>query len=114
MLRIWGIDSKQLLSHINTMHSRSPDFRVVCGCLSEYRVYNSFYYHVKRPHAHHLLNIEAPEEQGSIRCGAGERTGTNEQTNTNPVPGADTALSSVTLANEGSSVILGTKESEEN
>lgn len=64
---------RQLLSHINTMHSRSPDFRVVCGiddCPSEYRVYNSFYYHVKRTHAHHLIPVELGEEEGSTHLGS--------------------------------------------
>lgn len=48
---------KHLLSHINRMHSRSPDFRLLCGidgCTEEYGVYNSFY-HVKRRHSKHLL-----------------------------------------------------------
>ncbi|CAI5646440.1 unnamed protein product [Oreochromis niloticus] len=94
-----ALSLRQLLSHINTMHSRSPDFRVVCGidgCPSEYRVYNSFYYHVKRTHAHHLLGVEADEEEGSTRHGlpeAGERTAPINQTN---------ASSSVT--DEGSSI----------
>uniref|UniRef100_A0AAV2LUR5 C2H2-type domain-containing protein n=1 Tax=Knipowitschia caucasica TaxID=637954 RepID=A0AAV2LUR5_KNICA len=52
------------------MHSRSPDFRLVCGidgCLREYRVYNSFYYHVKRTHTHHLFQVQAEggEEESS-------------------------------------------------
>ena len=103
---------KQLLSHINTMHSRNPDFRVVCGidgCPSEYRVYNSFYYHVKRTHAHHLLQVEAAEEEGSTRHGlpgAGERTATNDQTNASPVAEADATHSSVT--DEGSSIVIRT------
>lgn len=94
-----ALSLRQLLSHINTMHSRSPDFRVVCGidgCPSEYRVYNSFYYHVKRTHARHLLGVEADEEDGSTRHGlpgAGERTAPINQTN---------ASSSVT--DEGSSI----------
>ncbi|XP_028297234.1 uncharacterized protein LOC114459068, partial [Gouania willdenowi] len=77
------------------MHSRSPDFRVVCGidgCPSEYRVYNSFYYHVKWTHAHHLLHVEAAEEEGSISRGlpgAGERTAANDQTNARPVAEAE-------------------------
>ncbi|CAI5657729.1 unnamed protein product [Oreochromis niloticus] len=68
------------------MHSRSPDFRVVCGIddyPSEYRVYNS-YYHVKRTHTHHLLGVEADEEEGSTHHGlpgAGERTDPINQTN---------------------------------
>lgn len=40
------------------MHSRSPDIRFVCGidgCSEDFRVYNSFYHHVKRRHSHHLL-----------------------------------------------------------
>ena len=46
-----------LLSHINTAHSRSPDFHIVCGiddCSNEYRVYNSLWYHVRRAHPEHL------------------------------------------------------------
>lgn len=46
-----------LLSHINTAHSHSPDFRVVCGiddCVKEYRVYNSLWYHIRRTHSEHL------------------------------------------------------------
>ncbi|XP_061770753.1 uncharacterized protein LOC133561481 [Nerophis ophidion] len=80
---------KQLLSHINTMHSRSPDFRVVCGidgCSSEYRVYNSFYYHVKRMHAHHLLQVQETEEVGSSGQRlpeAQERTATTNRTDDN-------------------------------
>lgn len=49
---------KSLLSHINLAHSHSPDFRVKCGidgCTKEYRVYNSFWYHIKRTHSQHLL-----------------------------------------------------------
>ena len=92
---------RQLLSHINTMHSRNPDFRVVCGidgCPSEYRVYNSFYYHVKRTHVHHLLRVEAAEEEGPTRHGlpgAGEWTAANDQTNANPV--AETEGSSIVI-----------------
>lgn len=104
-----ALSLRQLLSHINVMHSRSPDFRVVCGidgCPSEYRVYNSFYYHVKRTHTHHLLNIEADEDESTFD-GVNERTATNEQTNTTPVPGA-AAHSSVTSAKKGSSIVVGT------
>lgn len=86
---------KQLLSHINTMHSRSPDFRVVCGidgCANEYRVYNSFYYHVKRTHAHYLLQVEVEtaEEEG-------ERTAANDQTNVNASPVAEAEGSSIVI-----------------
>ncbi|CAG5851037.1 unnamed protein product [Menidia menidia] len=48
---------KSLLSHINSAHSRSPDFRVVCGidgCSKEYRIYNSLWYHIRRNHREHL------------------------------------------------------------
>lgn len=52
-----GLTLKSLLSHINSAHSRSPDFRVVCGidgCSKEYRVYNSLWYHIRRNHREHL------------------------------------------------------------
>lgn len=74
------------------MHSRSPDFRVVCGidgCPCEYRVYNSFYYHIKRTHAHHLLQVEGAEEEGSARQGSpgtSERTATTSQADGNSPP----------------------------
>ena len=68
---------KLLLSHINRMHSRSPDFRLLCGidgCTEVYRVYNSFYHHVKRRHSQHLLEStragdsnhagQQPQEEG--------------------------------------------------
>lgn len=48
---------KSLLSHINTAHSRNVDFRVICGidgCTEEYRVFNSFFYHIRRTHALYL------------------------------------------------------------
>ena len=56
---------KLLLSHINRLHSRSPDFRLLCGidgCTEEYLVYNSFYYHVKRRHSQHLLESTRPAD----------------------------------------------------
>ncbi|KAM3583191.1 uncharacterized protein V6R79_011079 [Siganus canaliculatus] len=52
-----GLTLKSLLSHINSAHSRSPDFRVICGidgCSKEYRVYNSLWYHIRRNHREHL------------------------------------------------------------
>ncbi|KAM6992383.1 uncharacterized protein LKV04_008441 [Tautogolabrus adspersus] len=68
---------KLLLSHINRMHSRSPDFRLPCGidgCTEEYRVYNSFYHHVKRRHSQHLVESTRPagewpqdESQGPLQ-----------------------------------------------
>lgn len=54
---------KSLLSHINTAHSRNPDFRVICGidgCTEEYRVFNSFYYHIRRTHALYLTTRQPP------------------------------------------------------
>lgn len=54
-----ALSLRALLSHINTVHSSSPDFHVVCGidgCSQEYRVYNSFYYHVKRRHFSHFIS----------------------------------------------------------
>lgn len=63
---------KSLLSHINVTHSRSPDFRVVCGidgCDKEYRVYNSFWYHVKRHHAEHLLASGSSASRGASQAG---------------------------------------------
>lgn len=53
-----ALSLSNLLSHINIMHSRSPDFHVLCGidgCIKDYRVYNSYYYHIKRNHASHLI-----------------------------------------------------------
>ncbi|KAM7399882.1 hypothetical protein PAMP_019120 [Pampus punctatissimus] len=54
---------KSLLSHINTAHSRSPDFRVICGidgCTAEYRVFNSFYYHIRHTHALYFTTGQPP------------------------------------------------------
>lgn len=64
-----AVTLKKPLSQINSLHSLSPDFRVVCGidgCPSEYRVYNSYYYHIKRTHVHQLLQVDRGEEQGSM------------------------------------------------
>ncbi|KAL2102281.1 hypothetical protein ACEWY4_001449 [Coilia grayii] len=44
---------KILLSHINVTHGRNADFWVFCGidgCEQEFRVFNSFYRHLKRTH----------------------------------------------------------------
>lgn len=44
---------KILLSHINVTHGRNADFGVFCGingCEQEFRVFNSFYRHLKRTH----------------------------------------------------------------
>ncbi|KAM7378811.1 hypothetical protein PAMP_004408 [Pampus punctatissimus] len=54
---------KSLLSHINTAHSRSPDFRVICGidgCTAEYRLFNSFYYHIRRTHVLYFTTGQPP------------------------------------------------------
>jgi len=55
-----ALSLKSLLSHINFAHSRSPDFRLVCGidgCTKEYRVYNSFWYHIRRTHSQYLDGV---------------------------------------------------------
>ncbi|XP_049331198.1 uncharacterized protein LOC125799173 [Astyanax mexicanus] len=62
-----AVTLRALLNHINTVHSRSPNFRVICGidgCTQEYRVYNSFYYHVRRSHASHLLSRKCMRHSG--------------------------------------------------
>ncbi|XP_059909523.1 uncharacterized protein LOC132459156 [Gadus macrocephalus] len=44
---------KNLLSHINVTHGRNAEFWVFCGidgCEQEFRVFNSFYRHLKRTH----------------------------------------------------------------
>ena len=69
---------KVFLSHINTAHGRSRNFRVICGidgCKEEYRVFNSFYYHIKRRHAAYLSNGRPPRDliPVSSRCHGGER-----------------------------------------
>lgn len=76
------------------MHICSPDFRVVCGidgCPNEYRVYNSFYYHVKWTHAHHLIQVEAAEEEVPTLHGlpGAQRAAANHQTNASPVAEAE-------------------------
>lgn len=48
-----AISLKILLSHINVTHGRNADFWVFCGiddCDQEFRVFNSFYRHLKRSH----------------------------------------------------------------
>lgn len=65
---------KQLLSHINTMHSRSPDFCVVCGidgCSNESRVHNSFYCHVKRTSSRNHGDALAQHEVAGFKEGVG-------------------------------------------
>ncbi|XP_059379284.1 uncharacterized protein LOC132114902 [Carassius carassius] len=52
-----ALSLRALLSHINT--GSSPDFHVICGidgCTQKYRIYNSFYYHVKRRHSSHFIS----------------------------------------------------------
>lgn len=52
-----AVTPNSLLSHINSAHSHSPDFRVVCGiggCTKEYGVYNSLRCHIRRNHHEHL------------------------------------------------------------
>lgn len=54
---------KVLLSHINTAHSRSPEFWVYCGidgCEKDFRVFNSFFVHIKRTHASFFKHGDPP------------------------------------------------------
>lgn len=72
---------KSLLSHINSAHSRTPDFRVVCGidgCAKEYRVYNSLWYHIRRNHREHL-------ENGSSKITSQGTTATSSREASSPV-----------------------------
>lgn len=58
---------KVLLSHINGIHGRSPDFWVYCGidgCEQDFRVFNSFFRHIKRTHASYWRNGDPPSEWG--------------------------------------------------
>lgn len=69
---------KVFLSHINSARGRSKNFRVTCGidgCKEEYRVYNSFYYHIKRRHTAYLANGRPPREGMPFdpSCHGGER-----------------------------------------
>ena len=61
-----------LLSHINRAHGRSSNFSVICGiddCREQYRVFNSFYYHIKRRHASYLANGRPPLQGMPFRSG---------------------------------------------
>lgn len=52
-----------LLSHINASHSRSPDFWVYCGidgCEKDFRVFNSFFRHIKRTHLEYYRTGRPP------------------------------------------------------
>ncbi|CAG6022021.1 unnamed protein product [Menidia menidia] len=53
-----ALSLKVLLSYsIIKSHSRSPDFWVYCGidgCEQDFRVFNSFFRHIKRTHFHYL------------------------------------------------------------
>lgn len=56
---------KALLSHINTAHGRSQNFHVICGvngCVEEYHVFNSFYYHLRRTHPQYCATGIPPRE----------------------------------------------------
>lgn len=67
-----GLTLKSLLSHINTTHSRPPDFHLICGvdgCTEEYRVFNSFYYHLKRTHSHYFSSGNPPRGWLTSRTG---------------------------------------------
>jgi len=63
---------KALLSHINVAHGRSRNFSAICGiddCREQYRVFNSFYYHIKRRHAPYLANGRPPLQCIPLRSG---------------------------------------------
>ena len=67
-----------LLSHINRAHGRNRNFSSICGiddCREQYRVFNLFYYHLKRRHASYLANGRPPLQGMSFRPGSvgGER-----------------------------------------
>ncbi|XP_036974001.1 uncharacterized protein LOC119030479 [Acanthopagrus latus] len=54
---------RMLLGHVNSRHGRSPNFHVTCGvdgCAADYRVYNSFFYHLKRKHRAFLASGRPP------------------------------------------------------
>lgn len=54
---------KVLLSHINAAHGRRQDFWVYCGidgCEQDFRVFNSFFRHIKRTHPLYLTNGSPP------------------------------------------------------
>lgn len=60
-----ALSVKVLLSHINAVHSRSPDFWVYCGidgCDQDFRVFNSFFRHIKRTHPLYLTTARPPSE----------------------------------------------------
>lgn len=60
-----ALSVKVLLSHINATHSRSPDFWVYCGidgCEQDFRVFNSFFRHIKRTHPLYLTTACPPTE----------------------------------------------------
>ena len=56
---------RTLLGHISRRHGRSPYFHITCGldgCDAEYRVFNSFFYHLKRKHFDFLDNGRPPTQ----------------------------------------------------
>lgn len=58
-----ALSLKVLLSHINASHSRSPDFWVYCGidgCEQDFRVFNSFFRHIKRTHLQYFRTGSPP------------------------------------------------------
>lgn len=77
---------KSLLSHINSAHSRSPDFRLVCGidgCTKEYRVYNSFWYHIRRTHSQYLDGVSSSRSHRRERSAQHEASGEPRKTDSN-------------------------------
>lgn len=58
-----ALSLKILLSHINASHSRSPDFWVYCGidgCEKDFRVFDSFFRHIKRTHLEYYTTGRPP------------------------------------------------------
>lgn len=46
---------RAMLIHIRMTHGTSPNFDLICGiegCPRQYRIFDSFYKHVKRTHGH--------------------------------------------------------------
>lgn len=58
-----ALTPKVLLSQINAVHGQSQDFWVYCGidgCEQDFRVFNSFFRHIKRTHPMYLMNGSPP------------------------------------------------------
>lgn len=95
---------KSLLSHINFAHSRSPDFRLVCGidgCTKEYRVYNSFWYHIRRTHSQYLDGLGRSRSHRRERSASEPRRTVNSNNlwayNVSGPTAVDTQVTQVTI-----------------